>query len=57
MRVSDAYLGMRPKNKLELEGAALTAALAFLDALEEHEDVQRVFSNLDFSKIPEGAFA
>src|SRR6185312_6733778 len=57
MRVADAYLGMRPKNKLELDGAALTAALAFLDALEEHEDVQRVFSNLDFSKIPEGALA
>jgi YebC/PmpR family DNA-binding regulatory protein len=57
MRVSDAYLGMRAKNKVALEGAALTAALAFLDALEEHEDVQRVFSNLDFSKIPEGVLA
>ncbi|HEY1978199.1 MAG TPA: YebC/PmpR family DNA-binding transcriptional regulator [Candidatus Baltobacteraceae bacterium] len=57
MRISDAYLGMRAKNKLELEGAALTAALAFLDALEEHEDVQRVFSNLDFNNIPEGVLA
>jgi len=57
MRVSDAYLGMRAKNKVELDGPALTAALSFLEALEEHEDVQRVFSNLDFSAIPEGAFA
>ncbi|MBV8284648.1 MAG: YebC/PmpR family DNA-binding transcriptional regulator, partial [Candidatus Eremiobacteraeota bacterium] len=57
VRISDAYLGMRPKNKLQLEGAALTAALAFLEALEEHEDVVRVFSNLDFSQVPEGAFA
>jgi YebC/PmpR family DNA-binding regulatory protein len=57
MRISDAYLAMRAKTKLELEGAPLGAALAFLDALEEHEDVQRVFSNLDFSTIPEGAFA
>jgi YebC/PmpR family DNA-binding regulatory protein len=57
MRVSDAYLGMRPKTKVDLEGEALTAALTFLDALEEHEDVQRVFSNLDFSTIPEGALA
>jgi YebC/PmpR family DNA-binding regulatory protein len=57
IRVSDAYLGVRAKTKVELEGAALAAALAFLEALEEHEDVQRVFSNLDFSKIPEGALA
>jgi YebC/PmpR family DNA-binding regulatory protein len=57
MKISDAYLGMRPKNKIELDGAALTQALAFLEALEEHEDVQRVFSNLDFSKIPEGVLA
>ncbi len=28
----------------------LAAALAFLEALDEHEDVQRVFSNLDLSE-------
>jgi transcriptional/translational regulatory protein YebC/TACO1 len=56
-KISDAYLGMRPKNKIELHGADLTAALAFLDALDEHEDVQRVFSNLDFSHIPAEALA
>lgn len=50
--LSDAYLGMRPKTKLDLQGAALTEALAFLDALDEHEDIQRVFSNLDFSAVP-----
>jgi YebC/PmpR family DNA-binding regulatory protein len=57
MKISDDYLGMRAKNKLELQGADLTAALAFLEALEEHEDVQRVFSNLDFSHVPAEAFA
>ncbi|MGC9992615.1 MAG: YebC/PmpR family DNA-binding transcriptional regulator [Candidatus Cybelea sp.] len=51
-RISDAYLGMRPKTKIELSGGALGAALAFLDALDEHEDAQRVFSNLDFSQVP-----
>jgi YebC/PmpR family DNA-binding regulatory protein len=51
-RISDVYLGMRAKTKLELAGAELSAALAFLDALEEHEDAQRVFSNLDLSKVP-----
>ncbi|MGA8100319.1 MAG: YebC/PmpR family DNA-binding transcriptional regulator [Candidatus Cybelea sp.] len=56
-KISDAYLGMRAKTKLELQGAQLSAALAFLEALEEHEDVQRVFSNLDFSRVPAEALA
>jgi len=51
-RIVDAYLGMRPKTKIELNGNELSAALAFLDALDEHEDAQRVFSNLDFSRVP-----
>jgi YebC/PmpR family DNA-binding regulatory protein len=55
MRLSDAYLGVRPKTKLVLAGNELTAALAFLDALEEHEDAQRVFSNLDLNAVPEEA--
>jgi YebC/PmpR family DNA-binding regulatory protein len=56
-KISGVYLGMRAKTKLELQGAELTAALAFLDALEEHEDAQRVFSNLDFSRVPAEALA
>lgn len=56
-KLSDFYLGMRAKNKLELQGGEVSAALAFLDALEEHEDVQRVFSNLDFSSVPAEALA
>ncbi|MGB6522280.1 MAG: YebC/PmpR family DNA-binding transcriptional regulator [Candidatus Cybelea sp.] len=51
-RISDAYLGMRAKTKLELGGAELSAALTFLEALEEHEDAQRIFSNLDLNKVP-----
>jgi YebC/PmpR family DNA-binding regulatory protein len=56
-KVSDVYLGMRAKNKLELTGEQLRAALAFLDALEEHEDAQRVFNNLDFASVPLEALA
>jgi YebC/PmpR family DNA-binding regulatory protein len=52
VRILDAYLGMRPKTKLERNGNELTAALAFLDALDEHEDAQRIFSNLDFGRVP-----
>jgi YebC/PmpR family DNA-binding regulatory protein len=57
VKISDAYLGMRAKNKLELQSGELSAALAFLEALDEHEDVARVFSNLDFSCVPAEALA
>jgi YebC/PmpR family DNA-binding regulatory protein len=57
LKVSDAYLGMRPKTKLELQGRELTSALELLEGLDEHEDVQRVFSNLDFDRIAAEAIA
>ncbi|HTX60188.1 MAG TPA: YebC/PmpR family DNA-binding transcriptional regulator [Verrucomicrobiae bacterium] len=57
IKVTQAYLGMRPKTKVELAGAELAAALAFLDAVEEHEDVQRVFSNLDATDVALEALA
>ncbi|MBV9262976.1 MAG: YebC/PmpR family DNA-binding transcriptional regulator [Candidatus Eremiobacteraeota bacterium] len=56
-KISDVYLGMRPKTKLELEGTQLSEALAFLEALEKHEDAQRVFSNLDLSHVSAEALA
>ncbi len=49
LKVSDAYLGMRPKARMAPHGEAMREALHFLDALEEHEDVQRVFSNIEVS--------
>jgi YebC/PmpR family DNA-binding regulatory protein len=55
LKISDAHLGMRAKNVVELGAEELTAALALLDALEEHEDVTRVFSNLDWGSVPEEA--
>jgi len=57
MKIPDAYLGVRAKTPVELSGSDLTAVLSFLDALEEHEDLQRVFSNLDVSNLPAEAFA
>jgi YebC/PmpR family DNA-binding regulatory protein len=55
LKVSDAYLGMRAKQKVAPQGNELGEALAFLDALEEHEDVQRVFSNIEISEAAMGA--
>ena len=49
-KMSDLYLGVRAKQKVAPQGEQLQAALAFLEALDEHEDVQRVFSNLDVSE-------
>ena len=43
LHVSNVYLGMRAKQTVSPEGNALSEALAFLDVLEEHEDVQHVF--------------
>ena len=40
-------LGVEPTTRVAPEGPELAAALDFLEALDEHEDVQRVFSNLD----------
>jgi YebC/PmpR family DNA-binding regulatory protein len=57
VKVSDVYLGMLAKTKVELHGDALTAAMGFLEALEEHEDIQRVFSNLDVSDVALEALA
>jgi YebC/PmpR family DNA-binding regulatory protein len=57
VKVSDAYLGVRARTVVDLRGEALSAALALLDALEEHEDVQRVFSNLDWNTVSEETFA
>ncbi len=57
IKISDDYLGMRAKTKVEPRDGELAESLAFLEALEEHEDVQRVFSNLDFSNVPAEALA
>ena len=46
LRVTSAYVGMDAKQPIHHDGQALSKIIAFLDALEEHEDVQHVYSNL-----------
>ncbi|MGH7709268.1 MAG: YebC/PmpR family DNA-binding transcriptional regulator [Vulcanimicrobiaceae bacterium] len=48
--VTGMVLGMEPKTTLAPAGDDLRAVVAFLDALEEHEDVQRVYSNAEFDE-------
>lgn len=50
LKVADVYLGVRAKQTVEPQGSELAAVLAFLEILEEHEDVQHVFSNLDVNE-------
>jgi YebC/PmpR family DNA-binding regulatory protein len=42
-----AEIGMVPKNLVKLEGKNADAMLRLSEALEEHEDVQNVYSNFD----------
>lgn len=50
LRVLSAQLVMEAKTTTHPAGDDTTKVLTFLDALEEHEDVQRVFSNADFDE-------
>ncbi len=50
VKISDVYLGVRAKQKTAPQAGELPAVLAFLEALDEHEDVQRAFSNIEVSE-------
>jgi YebC/PmpR family DNA-binding regulatory protein len=47
IQMAQAKLAMIPKNTIQVEGANVKGLLKRLDALEEHDDVQNVFSNAD----------
>src|SRR5216684_987411 len=44
---ASAVIGMIPKNLMRLEGKNASGMLRLSEALEEHDDVQHVFSNFD----------
>ncbi len=48
--MAQAKLAMIPKNTIQVEGANAKGLLKLLDALEEHDDVQNVFSNADIDE-------
>jgi len=50
LRVTSAQLAMEAKQTLRPSPAETGKVLEFLDSLEEHEDVQRVYSNADFDE-------
>jgi transcriptional/translational regulatory protein YebC/TACO1 len=46
----DATIAMVPKNLIKLEGKNAAGMLRLQDALEEHDDVQSVYSNFDIDE-------
>ena len=49
LEYATAEITFVPSNNLELEGKNLGSAMKLLDALDDLDDVQKVWSNLDFS--------
>jgi YebC/PmpR family DNA-binding regulatory protein len=45
--VKETELYMKPKTYMELKGNDAQKALEFLDSLDDHDDVQAVYSNID----------
>ena len=50
MPVASAAVAMIPKNTVQVEGKNANAILKLTEALEDHDDVQNVFSNFDIDE-------
>jgi transcriptional/translational regulatory protein YebC/TACO1 len=44
---AEAAIAMVPKNVIKLEGKSASSMMRLSEALEEHDDVQNVYSNFD----------
>jgi len=53
----NASIVMEPQNTVELEGKKAEQCLKLLDALEEHDDVQNVYANLEVDDAAVGSAA
>jgi transcriptional/translational regulatory protein YebC/TACO1 len=47
MEVVHSAIGMVPQNYIKLEGPAASQMIRLLEALEDQDDVQNVYSNFD----------
>jgi YebC/PmpR family DNA-binding regulatory protein len=57
VRVTDAHLGMEAKQPIKPSAEDAAKIVTFLEALEDHEDVQRVYSNLELDEAQIEALA
>jgi transcriptional/translational regulatory protein YebC/TACO1 len=47
IQVMHSELGMVPQNYIKLEGPAASQMIRLLEAIEDNDDVQNVYSNFD----------
>ena len=47
---ASSSVAMIPQNYIKLEGAAASQMIRLMEALEEHDDVQNVYSNADLGE-------
>lgn len=47
VKIEKAETGMYPKNTIKIEAKDAAQLLRFMDAIEDHDDVQHVYSNFD----------
>ncbi|MCI0698883.1 YebC/PmpR family DNA-binding transcriptional regulator [candidate division KSB1 bacterium] len=47
VKIEKAEVGMYPKDTVKVEGKEAEQLLKLLDAIEEHDDIQKVYSNYD----------
>jgi YebC/PmpR family DNA-binding regulatory protein len=57
IETASAQVAMLPKNYVSLEGRAAQSMLKLLDLIEDHDDVQHVWSNMDVDEKELEAFA
>jgi len=57
IETAEAAIAMIPKNLIKLEGKAAAGMLKLTEALEEHDDVQNVYSNFDVDEEELAALA
>jgi YebC/PmpR family DNA-binding regulatory protein len=50
IEVVHSQVGMVPQNYIKLEGAAANQMIRMLEAMEDHDDVQNVYSNFDMDQ-------
>ncbi|HLJ85272.1 MAG TPA: YebC/PmpR family DNA-binding transcriptional regulator [Candidatus Angelobacter sp.] len=50
IEVAHSEIGMVPQNYIKLEGSAANQMIRMLEAIEDNDDVQNVYSNFDFDQ-------
>jgi transcriptional/translational regulatory protein YebC/TACO1 len=50
LRITEAELAMLPKNTVSVTGADVQSVMKLIEALEELDDVQKVWANFDIDE-------